>query len=259
MPQCTPIPTLSTNYVWVLGNPESTRFYVVDPGDAEPVIAYFERRQQRPEAVLITHTHADHVGGVEALTQRYRNLPVIGPAGAWVNRAVNANSGFELWPGATANVLHLPGHTPEHIAFFIQGSALSTPLLFCGDVLFSSGCGRMFSGPAEVFAESLDAIRRLPDHTLLFPAHEYTLQNIEFARHLEPDNEELVEKARRCQDLVAKGACTLPTTLATEKATNPFLRLDCAPIVAAASRELGRAPIDGAETFAVIRALKDAF
>ncbi|MEJ2385598.1 MAG: hydroxyacylglutathione hydrolase [Xanthomonadales bacterium] len=250
----TAIPAFSDNYIWLLSARDTT-CAVVDPGDAQPVFETLEREGLELTSILLTHHHADHIGGVAELVAA-TGAAVYGPHDPRIpgqTRSLAQDETLTLTdPALEFRVLEVPGHTSSHIAFHGHGS------LFCGDTLFSVGCGRLFEGTADEMQASLDKIAALPAATRIFCAHEYTLSNCDFARTVEPDNAALARRASEVEAARAVGRITLPTTLESELAVNPFLRTREAAVVAAArAREPGVAP--GAETLAVIRAWKDAF
>lgn len=246
------IPAFDDNYVWALHTGPG-QVALVDPGDAEPVIAYLEKSGLTPTAILITHHHGDHTGGVARLVERWP-VPVYGPVRRTfhqLNRAVH--EGDELTLGEVRlRVLETPGHTRDHICY------LATGALFCGDTLFTAGCGRLFEGtPAQMHA-SLEKLRALPDETLVYCAHEYTLDNLAFALVAEPDNEAITQRFQETKRARDAGQPTVPSILAQEKATNPFLRSHIPALRAAAERFAGHSLTTGAEVFATVRQWKDS-
>lgn len=250
--EITPVPAFSDNYIWMLatGGPECA---VVDPGDHRPVLEALGRLGLSLQYILLTHHHADHIGGVKGLLEAYP-AEVFGPVDSRINqpiRAVSEGARVELPKlGLSFNVLEVPGHTRSHIAFHGEG------VLFSGDTLFSIGCGRLFEGTAEQMQQSLDKLAALPVTTRIYCGHEYTVSNCAFALAIEPDNKALRARAQQAEQARQAGECTIPSTLADELAANPFLRTRQEAVVAAArQREPGAAP--GAGTMAVIRAWKD--
>lgn len=256
----TSIPILSSNYVWLVRRKNSNEVYVVDPGRADEAIDFIETHGLKPKGILITHSHHDHIGGIDDFKKRY-DVPVCGPKCSSIPQVTlcfGDKDKLELWPGVSATIMHLPGHLPEHIAYFIQTEG-HAPSLLCGDVLFSSGCGRMFTGPAATFQASLARIAALPPETEIYCAHEYTQSNIEFAKHIEPSNLDLERKASHVAKRIGDGGCSLPTTVREELLTNPFLRTNHPDVIAKIEKLTGERPNDEAESFAALRRLKDAF
>lgn len=229
---------------------------VVDPGDAGPVSACLAREGLELTAVLITHHHHDHTGGNLELAERW-GCPVIGPAAEAIPARTAAVSHGDRVTlprlGIEFAVLGVPGHTLGHVAYY------GVDMLFCGDTLFAGGCGRLFEGSPAQMAGSLRALAALPDSTRVYCAHEYTLANLAFALHVDPDNAALRSRARRERERRAAGLPTLPSDLATEKATNPFLRTTAPTLIAAASRYAGRGLDAPDAVFAALRAAKDGF
>ncbi|TAG02992.1 MAG: hydroxyacylglutathione hydrolase [Betaproteobacteria bacterium] len=263
-----PIPAFADNYIWMLvdsatADPSGPRAcVVVDPGDAAPVEATLLRENLTLNAILITHHHADHTGGIAALTQ-HRNIPVYGPATeaiAGVTHALVEGDEVSLdsvraKPGEVCKlrVMEIPGHTRGHIAYVGDGFVL------CGDTLFAAGCGRLFEGtPAQMHA-SLQRLAALPPETLVYCTHEYTLSNLKFALSVEPDNDALVTRSFDDRATRGQGAPTVPSTIARELATNPFLRCDQSGIRAQAERHAGTSLHNVVDVFASIRAQKDVF
>lgn len=215
----TSIPALQDNYIWVL-NDDAGRCLIVDPGEAAPVLAAIAQNGWQPEAILLTHHHNDHTGGVPELLARYPELTVYGPEetrekGAKIIVAEGDNVSVL---GHNFRVIATPGHTLGHICFF------SAPYLFCGDTMFSSGCGRLFEGTPEQMYQSFEKLNALPEETLICCAHEYTLSNLKFAAHILPEDEAISQYYREVKELRAKNQITLPTLLKTERKINLFLR-----------------------------------
>ena len=252
MLQITALPAFNDNYLWLLQNPSAKTCAVVDPGDAAPVLAWLQQQPDwRLTDILITHHHFDHVGGVEALKEA-TGATVYGPSLEKVPALDHplADQAAINVLGQRFEVLHVPGHTLGHIAYY------SAPLLFCGDTLFAAGCGRLFEGTPEQMYRSLQRLSSLPDQTLVYCTHEYTLSNLTFAQAAEPDNADVAKRLQEVMDLRAHNAMTLPSTIALEKATNPFLRTHLHSVTN--QLELTENSTD-IEAFAALRRWKDTF
>ncbi|MET3377641.1 MULTISPECIES: hydroxyacylglutathione hydrolase [Variovorax] len=257
-----PLPAFADNYIWMLH--DGSHAIVVDPGDAQPVFDALARHKLQLAAILVTHHHPDHTGGVAAL-HTATGAPVWGPARERIPEPYTplAQGDIAEVLGLRFEVIDVPGHTAGHIAYFLpaaQTALNDAPLLFCGDTLFSGGCGRLFEGtPAQMLA-SLDALAALPGDTRVCCAHEYTLSNLRFAQAVEPANAELSHYNARCESLRAKGQSTLPSQLAIERQVNPFLRSREATVLRAvrAHAELA-ADAAEADVFAALRQWKNDF
>ncbi len=251
-----PVRAFSDNYIWMILNDIRSHCAIVDPGDAQPVIQWLEREGVEPVAILITHHHGDHVGGVRNLVSRFPGLEVYGPASeripAITQTLVEGDIVHLGELGLEFSVLDVPGHTAGHIAYLGQGA------LFCGDTLFAGGCGRVFDGTFQQLCASLKKIRDLPEETLVYCAHEYTLDNLGFAKWVEPDNPELLLRDDHDMALQEKGIPTVPSRLALEKATNPFLRFDVPAVIQRAEQQAGRSLAEACEVFTVLRQWKDS-
>lgn len=249
-----PLRAFKDNYIWTLRNHRHAA--VVDPGDAQPVLDYLQRERLELCAVLLTHHHADHVGGVAELLA-HRGVPVYGPRGepiTTLSQALGEGDEVEIpLLGLRFRVLAIPGHTRAHIAYYGANS------LFCGDTLFACGCGRLFEGTAQQMFASLAKLAALPDATLVYSGHEYTLANIDFARAVEPDNADLLARAASDAEKHRSGLPTLPSTIGREKQTNPFLRCLKPAVVASANKYLGARASDPVQVFAAIRQWKNNF
>lgn len=254
-----PIPAFSDNYIWLLTNGGKQAF-VVDPGDGQPVLEALARRGLELGGILVTHHHPDHVGGVDTLLAQCGGVPVYGPAqspATCINRPLNDGDRIEIL-GLGAEIIAVPGHTLDHIAYFFPETG-GAPSLFCGDTLFAGGCGRVFEGNPAMMHASLQRLAALPGETRVYCAHEYTLANLRFARAVEPDNESLQDRERRDAAKRERNEPTVPSTVALELATNPFLRCAETSVRSAAMRESGTAPRGDADVFAAIRGWKDNF
>jgi hydroxyacylglutathione hydrolase len=252
-----PLPAFQDNYLWVLHDGQQA--LVVDPGDAAPVLAFLEQAGLGLQAILVTHHHGDHVGGVDAVRQA-TGARVFGPAGESIPGPFQPlREGDTVQAlGLTFQVLDVPGHTAGHIAYFCP-EVDGAPMLFCGDTLFSGGCGRLFEGTPAQMLDSLAKLQSLPGATRVCCAHEYTLSNLKFARAVEPGNAELLNYSRECEQRRARGEPTLPSTIALEKRVNPFLRTREADVAAAAQAFNGASADDEVAVFAAIRQWKNEF
>ena len=256
MPFPTALPALTDNYIWTLAEAGADAI-IVDPGEAEPVLAAM-RQGLRPRAILVTHHHHDHTGGVAELVAD-SGAAVFGPVGEVLPEPVTrVGEGDRLQVlGQDFEVIAVPGHTAGHVAYF-GNHVPGGPLLFCGDTLFSGGCGRLFEGtPAQMLA-SLDRLNGLPAATRVCCAHEYTLSNLRFAQAVEPGNAALQAYLSHCEALRARGAPTLPSQLATERLVNPFLR-SRDPGLRAGLAALATVPDGDVAVFATLRELKNNF
>lgn len=250
------MPAFNDNYLWLIHDGDSAA--VVDPGDAAPILAVLERLQLKLVAILLTHHHADHVGGVTQLLQHFA-VPVYGPENetiTGVSQLLSQSDGVTVPElGLQFSVLEVPGHTLGHIAYL----APEQGWLFCGDTLFGGGCGRLFEGTPAQMRASLAKLAALPDPTQVYCAHEYTLANLRFALEVEPENAALISRFEREQVKRAQGLATVPSTIGLEKATNPFLR-DQAPAIVRRLIASGRLQANTPATaFAALREWKNTF
>lgn len=254
----TPIPAFNDNYIWLLQRAETNRAVVVDPGQAGPVLAYLQAHGLTLEAILVTHHHHDHVGGIEALLENIP-VPVYGPVNPAIqNISQTLSEGDEIQVlDETFRVLEVPGHTLDHIAYVAESSEQS--LLFCGDSLFSAGCGRLFEGTAEQMYHSLQKYIVLSPKTAIYATHEYTLANLDFAIAVEPENQALHDYQKKCRQLRESGQPTLPTTLKQELAINPFLRSSDANLKRNVSSHFSLPLTNPVEVFRHTRLWKDNF
>lgn len=254
----TALPAFNDNYIWLLQNPVTHCCAVVDPGDAGPVIRWLEDNPQwQLTDILITHHHRDHTGGIAALKQ-LTGATVYGPQLETIEGVDHPLSDGQQVQvlGRTLSVLHVPGHTLGHIAYYLDGQQ---PWLFSGDTLFLAGCGRVFEGTPEQMYHSLQRLAALPAHTLVYCTHEYSLSNLKFAAAVEPDNTVISARMQEIDALRKQDRISLPSTLADELATNPFLRCNEQQVITSAARESGQPPASPVEVFAAIRVWKDNF
>jgi hydroxyacylglutathione hydrolase len=252
MQDLVPLPALADNYIW-LADLGGGHLVVVDPGEAAPVDAALARRDVASVTILLTHHHRDHVGGAMALRERWA-ARVIAPHDDRIEAAterVGDDQRVDLAAGTHAVALAVPGHTRSHVAFVVDD------VLFCGDTLFSLGCGRLFEGTAAEMQSSLARLAALPPQTRVCCGHEYTVANARFARHVDPGNEALAEHASWARATRAAGRPTLPSTIALERAANPFLRCDAAAIRKAV--DALDPDIDAGTVLGRLRSLKDGF
>jgi len=250
-----PVPFARDNYLWLIH--DGRHAVLVDPGEAAPALAALEKHALAPVAVLLTHHHGDHVGGVPGLIAHHPGLPVYGPRAediAGVDHPVSDGDSVTLAvPGLELAVLGVAAHTRGHVAYHGSG------MLFCGDALFSAGCGRLFEGTPTDLERALARLAALDGDTRVYCGHEYTLANLAFARAAEPENAARDRHAARCEILRAQGLPTLPSTIALEKAINPFLRPDAAGIVTSVAAHSGAPPASARACLAALRAWKDTF
>jgi hydroxyacylglutathione hydrolase len=251
------VPAFSDNYIWLISGTVPGHVAIVDPGDAAPVLTRIEHDRLMPVAILCTHHHGDHVGGVMDLLRHFR-VPVYGPAREHIEGVSHPLHGGEHVqldaPGLDFDVLTVPGHTAGHIAYYGDGK------LFCGDTLFSAGCGRLFEGTAEQMHESLSRLAALPDATEVYCAHEYTEANLRFALAVEPDNPDIRHYQQRARSLRAQNRPTLPSTIDLERRVNPFLRAAQPAVRRAAEAWCGSViPRADVDVFTCLRRWKDGF
>ena len=251
-----PIRALETNYIWAIVNQQRKTALIVDPGEAQPVLRFLHQHALILKAILVTHHHWDHVNGISALIETYP-VPVFGGVLSTYNQIthqipndtfLNVNNDFPSY-----QVISTPGHTLDHIAYYGHGA------IFCGDTLFSGGCGRLFEGTAEQLYTSILKIAQLPDNTALYCAHEYTLQNLNFAHIVDPKNRNILQRIDDVQKQADLRLPSLPSTLSIEKKTNPFLRCNSAEVIRQAELRCGHALNSAVSVFAELRKWKDDF
>ena len=252
-----PILAFNDNYIWALTIANSNTIYVVDPGDAKPVLNYLEQSNSKLAGILITHHHGDHTGGVKELLKNLK-IPVYGPSLEnipYITHKLSENDEINLTElnNTKFKILDVPGHTSGHIAYY------NDRYLFCGDTLFVAGCGRLFEGTPDQMLNSLNKLKNLPIDTKVYCAHEYTLANLKFAKHVEPENDDISNKIRLCENLRQNNIPTVPSTINSELKTNPFLRANIKSLqvnIAKLSKKNISSELD---CFTQTRALKDIF
>ena len=256
MLEITPIKAFNDNYLWLFKEAGSDHACIVDPGDAKPVLAHLEQARLKLSAILLTHHHQDHIGGVRELLEHF-DVPVFGPNSPnipFVTVAVHEGSEVEFC-GTAFRVMEIPGHTLDHIAYYAESALHGKPVLFCGDTLFAAGCGRIFEGTPAMMYESLQKLASLQPDTQVFCAHEYTLGNLKFAAAVSPDDETLQNRIKQETEKRKHDIPTLPTSIELELNTNPFLRCAEQSIQSRITNQ-EKTPV---EIFAALRQWKDGF
>lgn len=252
------------NYIWAICDPEHARCIVVDPGDAQPVLDFLQKEQLALAGILLTHHHADHTGGVMQLKQQARctdDFNVYGPHNPriqGVDVKLTAGDALTLL-GCHFAVLSVPGHTLDHIAYAGQSELTEVPFVFCGDTLFSVGCGRLFEGSPEQMVDSLAKLQKLDDKTAVYCTHEYTEANLRFALAVEPGNPAISRYQSWCEQQRAQNLPTLPSSIGHEKAVNPFLRATQPEIQNNLEKKYQVTIDDPVTSFALLRQWKDSF
>jgi hydroxyacylglutathione hydrolase len=257
MLQVIPVPAFSDNYIWLIINSANNQAACVDPGDATPVLQYCDQNSITLCAILITHHHPDHTGGVAELAEHY-SIPVYGPAQESIPNCEHPlKEGDQIkiknLDDLKLRIIDIPGHTRGHIAFIGNG------WVFCGDTLFAAGCGRIFEGTPQQMFDSLNKFKTLDPSTQVFCGHEYTLANLTFAQSVEPNNKDIQNKMVLIQKMRDENKPTLPSTISEELKTNPFLRADSPEIIASAQNYRGQSLTQPVDVFATVREMKNNF
>jgi len=269
------VPAFTDNYIWLVCNEkraENKKYAaIVDPGEAEPVIAALKKDNIQPVAILITHFHHDHVGGIAKLLSIYPNLSVYGPASENIPHITHPLKGGESLSfdeiKADFQVMNVHGHTAGHIAYYTLDNEnfdkenfdkKNSGKLFCGDTLFAGGCGRVFNGTMEDLHDSLRKISQLPADTLIYCAHEYTLDNLGFAKWVEPNNKDLLAREEADRELIDNDRATVPSRLSLELETNPFMRTHLPHVAKRVAEATGKTLNNSTEVFSAMRTWKDS-
>ena len=250
-----PIKAFDDNYIWLMTTNEGS--IVVDPGESINLLKVIEKKNIKLDAILVTHHHYDHTGGIEELLTKYPNLKVYGPnnnVDLIKSRLVDGELLNVI--GVDFEVIEIPGHTLDHIAYYANIN--NSPLLFCGDTLFAGGCGRVFEGTFDQMYESLMKLKKLPQNTRIYCGHEYTINNLKFAKAVEPDNIDLIARYNDAIDLRKNNIPTLPSTLSIELKTNPFLRAEKNNVQKIIPHEF-KTGLSEKEIFSALRQWKDNF
>lgn len=249
-----PIKAFNDNYIWLVTTNEGS--IVIDPGEATKTINYLKENSLNLKGILITHHHFDHTGGIEDML-KFKNVDVYGPVNniSSINKKLRDGDLFSVI-GIDFKIIEIPGHTLDHIAFFSENNG--NPVLFCGDTLFSSGCGRVFEGTFEQMHKSVLKLKSLPANTKIYAGHEYTQSNLKFAMEVEPLNQKLVSRYNDVKDLLNKGTPTLPTTLELELEVNPFLRCQTKEVQSSVVKQFNTSNHED-EIFKALRQWKDNF
>lgn len=255
------LPAFTDNYIWLIKNQETKQVTAIDPGEAKPVLNWLEKNNDwQLSHILITHHHQDHIGGIPALKAK-TNATVFAPNSPNIpdkdiivkhNQIIEVNS-------YSFQVIAVPGHTLDHVVYYACNQQNMPARLFSGDTLFSGGCGRVFEGTMEQMYHSLQQLNELPPDTLIYPAHEYTVNNLKFAIVAEPSNSQLKEYLNKCISLRENQQITLPSALSTEQKINPFLRCDKKSIITTIENTLQQHPTSASQVFLALREWKNKF
>ena len=250
-----PIKAFDDNYIWLMTTNEGS--IVIDPGESINLLKAIEQKNLKLDAILITHHHYDHTGGIEELLMKYPNLKVYGPNNNLDSIKSRLIDGEILNViGIDFKVIEIPGHTLDHIAYYANIN--NSPILFCGDTLFAGGCGRVFEGTFDQMYESLMKLKKLPQNTRIYCGHEYTINNLKFAKAVEPDNVDLIKRYNDAINLRKNNKPTLPSTLSIELKTNPFLRAEKNNVQKIISNKF-KTGFSEKEIFTALRQWKDNF
>ena len=249
-----PIAAFSDNYIWLLSTNEGS--IVIDPGESKGLLKILKENKLDLRAILITHHHFDHTGGIEEILSEI-SIDVYGPKNniASINKRLVGGSKINLL-GIEFEVIEIPGHTLDHIAYYSKNNG--QPILFCGDTLFAGGCGRVFEGTFEQMHNSLSILKKLPSNTKIYCGHEYTESNLAFAKNVEPLNENIISRYNETLNLRKQGIPSLPSTIGVELQTNPFLRVDTEEVQEMILKKFNT-PKDDEEVFTALRQWKDNF
>ena len=249
-----PIAAFSDNYIWLLSTNEGS--IVIDPGESKSLLKILKENKLDLRAILITHHHFDHTGGIEEILSEI-SIDVYGPKNniASINKRLVGGSKINLL-GIEFEVIEIPGHTLDHIAYYSKNNG--QPILFCGDTLFAGGCGRVFEGTFEQMHNSLSILKKLPLNTKIYCGHEYTESNLAFAKNVEPLNENIISRYNEILNLRKQGIPSLPSTIGVELQTNPFLRVDTEEVQEMILKKFNT-PKDDEEVFTALRQWKDNF
>jgi len=249
-----PIAAFSDNYIWLLSTNEGS--IVIDPGESKSLLKILKENKLDLRAILITHHHFDHTGGIEEILSEI-SIDVYGPKNniASINKRLVGGSKINLL-GIEFEVIEIPGHTLDHIAYYSKNNG--QPILFCGDTLFAGGCGRVFEGTFEQMHNSLSILKKLPSNTKIYCGHEYTESNLAFAKNVEPLNENIISRYNETLNLRKQGIPSLPSTIGIELQTNPFLRVDTEEVQEMILKKFNT-PKDDEEVFTALRQWKDNF